>query len=471
LTGSSAIFGDNEFSTDVAITLGTAAVADMKRNGIGLGSENCLLAWTDKFVSDYAGNFAPPQWDSGIEGYAPLVPSVFTADASQPTLQKWFMDRESFDLYITFDEPVTITDGALIEVFRSATGQRLVAGTGTLMTGATSVPLSGTNTIVVTVPRVCSGGSCEDGESSQIDAIVAGDELLWLAIAEGAVQDTSLRESPNVAVVPAAAKAEGEFCGECDDGYYTVKQCTSNQDRVCRACTVCGIGQYESVACTADQDTRCAICNACPYGTWMSTPCAGADDVVCSACTVCAGNEFETGVCGGTSDTVCASCNTCTLPSKAADLKCSAGQYQVRDSDPHTLIYFLVIPSVIIPRVKLSTPHSQSAIAPDASTNTTHIHIHTHTHSTTTTRTAASMCSVRRSHATVHHTPTSVPPPSAVRTTGCSQTPVRPSRGIRSGLISQSADARHKHKHRHRHKLRVTAHILVECKEHIIESH
>lgn len=328
LTGSSAIFGENEFSTDVAITMGTAAVADMKRNGIGLGVENSLLAWTDKFVSDYSGNYAPPQWDSGIEGFAPLVPSVFTADASPPVLQKWFMDREGFDFYITFDEPVTVTDGSLIEVFRSASGQRLVAGTGTLMTGATSVPLSGTNTIIVTVPRVCSGGPCRAGQTSQLDALVATDDLLWLAIAEGALQDTSLKASPNVAVVPAAAKAEGEFCSECDDGYYTVKQCTSNQDRVCQSCTVCGVGQYESVACTADQDTRCAICNACPYGTWMSTPCVGANDVVCSPCTVCEGNEFENGACGGTVDTVCASCNTCNIPSKAADLKCSAGQYQ-----------------------------------------------------------------------------------------------------------------------------------------------
>jgi len=330
LTGSDAQFGTEENSVNLEISLSIEVVANMIRNGVGLNTTNSLLSFTDKFLSDPAGNFVPPLWDSSIMGYEPLQPGTFVKDQSPPELTSWFMDVELNEFYLTFFEPVTLLDGDLIEIFPSSTGQGLLAGNGETLANATARALTGTNTIIITVPNRCDGisidGTCQGTDF--LTRLAQETNPLWIAIKEGAVQDFSEDFYINVAVEATAPIRGGSpNCGSCPDGEYVSLLCTSNTDRVCTQCTLCPVGEYESVVCQPDQDTRCASCTACPYGKYVSTACEEDHDVSCSACTECTASEYEASACTGVLDTACVSCNTCEFTTEASKIKCETGMY------------------------------------------------------------------------------------------------------------------------------------------------
>lgn len=336
LVGSSVDFGINELSTNAFITIGTSIVANMKRNGVGLNKTVTLLSFTDQFITDHAGNFAPPQWDAGIEGYQPLQASVFTKDTVAPALVEWLFDRPAKQFYITFSEPVSLLDGSLFEIFVGDDISLFESNPAYIaLTDAVGTRVEGSNTIIIDIPIECviiatDGGCSRD----KLDILASKTEKLWLAIAAGAVKDFSELSSINVPTTVLEPKAEGvPDCSPCPTGFYASKLCTSNEDRVCSACTICGAGSYESVPCSQTLDTRCAICDSCPVGTYISGTCSGTNDVTCSYCTRCKATEYESVPCNGVSDTVCESCTPsgsgmCTFNSEAARIQCEAkGQY------------------------------------------------------------------------------------------------------------------------------------------------
>jgi hypothetical protein len=302
----------------------------MKRNGVGLNASVSLIQYTDKFITDYANNFAPPQWVSNIIGYAPLEPSVFTKDNVAPELSSWIFDRPNLEFLITFNEPVELLDGSLFEVFVADYGTGLIAGNGFMtLDGGTAEKVEGTNTIKVTVPESCvvtaGDGTCT---TTLVQTLSTQIKTLWLTLQVGGVQDLSDLQSVNIETPVTEPLREGApDCSDCPSGSYTSKLCTSNADRVCTACTLCGVGEYESVPCSQFVDTRCAICESCPVGTYISGTCSGASDVKCSYCTRCKASEYEAASCTGSADTICQSCNTCTFNTESAQRQCESGQY------------------------------------------------------------------------------------------------------------------------------------------------
>ena len=80
----------------------------IKTNEIGIDKAFGLLSWSDKFISDYSGNFLTPVWDGSILNSYPISPDDFTPDEQSPSLNSWLIDREEMIFSFKFDEAVNI---------------------------------------------------------------------------------------------------------------------------------------------------------------------------------------------------------------------------------------------------------------------------------------------------------------------------------------------------------------------------
>ena len=105
-----------------------------------------------------------------------------------------------------------------------------------------------------------------------------------------------------------------EACETCEQGVaYEVATCSATQPTQCANCTPaqCGANQFEVVPCTPATNRQCQSCSTCEFERTVAVACSASRDTQCTACSCCGANEYETASCTPTSQTQCAACATC----------------------------------------------------------------------------------------------------------------------------------------------------------------
>jgi hypothetical protein len=328
LSGSSATVRPDAASTYVDVVIATDVLNSMKRQGIGISVSTSYMSWTDEFVTDVAGNYAPPVLDGSISGYFPMLPSTLTVDALGPGLQTWYLDKDVMVAYFIFNEPVFIREPTSMIITDQGAGVQYP----TAFLGATVKSIPNSNKYSVQLSDHCVGGSygaegpCAPQEML-FARLLATTNKLYVIGTPSFCGDLAAISNSMLAITEANPKIEGSpNCDPCPEGEFTSIPCTGNSDRVCAQCTVCQSGEFESSSCEQFADTRCSTCSQCPAGKYISTSCSGAQNSICSECTVCGHLEYTQSRCERGANTLCGSCKTCTL-SPAIEQTCKSGNY------------------------------------------------------------------------------------------------------------------------------------------------
>ncbi len=323
----------------VTITLSADTMAYMKVNGICKTVFTCYLSWTDQFLSDQFNNFAIPVWDASIAGFFPILTNkvydksrvhvgyMFMPDTISPTLMRWLLDRATNQVFLLFDEPVSVLNMTLTTVYSSKSLQNPML-LGPLVESVTLSELS--RKVVLSLhTKTCSESVTTQCMPTQFQSVMqfSAAGSFYLSMKEGAVQDLASTVHPNnmIEALPNFALREAApNCDPCPSNFYVREYCTKSSDRVCESCTSCPEGKYTAEACSVNTDVKCAICTPCNAGQYISTACSGARNTKCSTCSLCAEDEYVIQECTMGLDTTCGSCQTCVLPSDAALAICIA---------------------------------------------------------------------------------------------------------------------------------------------------
>jgi len=150
-------------------------------------------------------------------------------------------------------------------------------------------------------------------DSARADALLEAGGALFVAAAEGAVEDYG--DNPSLRY---SAFSSPPSCA-CADGAYIAVACNAFDDAVCAACSVeCRAGFFQTSDCGEFADVGCSRCTPCGFPFFAAGGCTGVLDTECAACTACTEVEYEVSQCAAGADRTCETCQTdqeCVEPS------------------------------------------------------------------------------------------------------------------------------------------------------------
>lgn len=107
-------------SDDMEIQLPLFTLTYMKFYSIGFNMRSTYLSWNHSFIQDYAGNEIVPVWDASVVGNSPISPANLTLDKTPPSLLRWYLNRQTMELFAYFDEPVYVENLSNLYLINSA---------------------------------------------------------------------------------------------------------------------------------------------------------------------------------------------------------------------------------------------------------------------------------------------------------------------------------------------------------------
>ena len=322
-------------STTVQISI-TDIIIYMKYMNIGLTQRSSLLSWSDKFIADTTDHFISPVWDASVFGnYTPRLPDLYVPDTTSPSLVRWYIDRETYIMYLIFDEPVTLVNVSSINFFKSNSENVIVTPGYKFVITEHEYDSLGINVNLKLEDYCITYYTLKDGDIVCTTSVYTTindqshpSSALYISLPQSSFQDRAY--APNLINEISGDNLLVEFgpeCTLCPSGYFVSKECTSHSDRICSKCSACDDELWTQTSCGEYEDTSCAKCSECSYGTYESTSCSDNSDAVCSLCSECAEDEYVASECLFGNDVVCNSCKVCDTMDSTILAKCAQGTY------------------------------------------------------------------------------------------------------------------------------------------------
>jgi hypothetical protein len=246
----------------------------MKFQEIGYQYVSTYLTWNNSFIEDYGGNQVIPVWDASVVGFDPIEPLSLVPDQTPPELLRWYLNRQTMELFMYFDEPIylqQLSEIFLINSYRSPSYLYAISSNSSfsyeeqnqkLIIQLVNYCQFGSLETIVSITGVvseqCSNGILPFYQFLNNTLINPLNSTLSLVLGNFSITDASIKKN-SIVIPPALMRKEGSpDCSACPSGTFVEKNCTLSADRVCTKCSSCYDQYYEKVSCTPYRDTSCA---------------------------------------------------------------------------------------------------------------------------------------------------------------------------------------------------------------------
>lgn len=274
-------------------------------------------------------------------GSTPIEPNVFLPDITAPSVLEWFVDSETKQINIAFNEPVIVKDITGVTIWESLPITERFQYSFDTVTSVLPNP-DDPKVMIATIKNRCITDPSADlstctGSLANLFNLFFNTEFpLYITASPSVAEDRAENPNPLLEIIEGNPKIMGApDCSPCTPGFYLSKACTSNSDRECKACTTCRVGTFAREVCTITSDTRCQACSYCTHGHYIYGQCTEEYDTVCRVCDTCDRYSYTSVTCENGMNTVCSSCLMCdffSIPDpverESISALCNSGYYQ-----------------------------------------------------------------------------------------------------------------------------------------------
>lgn len=279
----------------------------LKFNKIASKKTESYLQYSDRVISDYAGNKLPPLWDGSVQGFFPIIPSRYVADTALPSLNRWFIDTQDYNIHFLFDEPVIVTN---ISGFLFTTNTGTSNGQASLIAEMEAQGIDLEKLRAQLAPEELAGGNIESFRIRHYTEVTYNED-----------HTESIFTIPDICIrTENVLQVDGNYTLECTryitfEYFYNLivlvrltrdgtSISMSYESDVAvdmapspnniesrgvsfglllgdRDCSLCPTGEYVSKRCTLTADRECSPCDSCATGYFTKTACEAYDNTLC----------------------------------------------------------------------------------------------------------------------------------------------------------------------------------------------